>query len=243
MTQETGTQKKAHVVQSEPEVKKDMTEKKSEVAQVEPEIQKDAAEQKIEPTQIERKPVLDSADDDTKRSGIKEIAVDSEAIVMAKDEMNEKKQDTLPSFFVEENERTKVVVDILSSKADGKIMSVSRAGLGLNFAKDFAYLKHSMIWFDFTVPSYEDMSTYRQRSASYRREAGQMLVDRLQLRNFLLVWHLKDWSLMDKQGKKIELKHDEGGSLSDESLKRVYSFHSTILDVVLTIFEKDILLT
>jgi hypothetical protein len=127
------------------------------------------------------------------------------------------------------------------SKEDGKIMSVSRVGLGLDFEKDFGYLCHTKIWFDFTIPTYEDMSSYRTRCAVYRREVGQMLVDKLQLRNFILVWHLKDWSLTGKDGK-IDITHDQDGSLNDASVKKAYSLHPTIIDVVLTIFEKDILL-
>ena len=58
------------------------------------------------------------------------------------------------------------------------------------------------------------------------------------------MWHLKDWSLIDaKTKKKIELKLDENGSLSDKSMEKVYKVHPTIIDVVLTVFEKDVLLT
>jgi hypothetical protein len=86
------------------------------------------------------------------------------------------------------------------------------------------------------------MSTYRQRCGVYRREAGQILVDRLQLRNFLLVWHLKKWSLTDSEGNVVEIKLDTDGSLSEESLKKAYGVHASILDVVMTVYEKEILL-
>lgn len=215
------------------------------------EVQEQTETQKIESTidfQEELEPQVQEVsslhDDDEKRTGIKDVAVDEDAMAIEK----EKAKDTggkgaIPSFFIEKSDRRRLEVDILSSKEDGKIMSVSRSGMGLDFAKDFDYLRHDRAWFEFTVPSYEDMSTYRQRCAIFRKEVGQMLVDRLQLRNFMLVWHLKDWSLIDKAGNKVELKHDEDGSLNDESLKNVYSVHPTILDIVLTIFEKDILLT
>ena len=242
MTQETDTQKKAHVVQPEPEIKKDSIEKKPEVVQVKPEIQNDAAEKKTESAKIERKPVLDNVEDDIKRSGIKEVVADSEAIAIEQDKKKVVEKEVLPSFFVNKEERKRIELDILSGREDGKIMSVSRTGLGLDF-NEFKFLRHETAWFDFTMPSYEDMSTYRQRCGVYRREAGQVLVDKLQLRNFILVWHLKDWSLTDSDGNKIELKHDSDGSLSDESLKKVYSVHTTLLDVLLTIFEKDVLLT
>ena len=200
-------------------------------------------EAKVE-AQVEETKV-DTSLDDEKRTGIKEAAVNAGAmaIEMDKPALKEEAKDAIPSFFVDKEERRKIEVDILSSKADGRILSVSWTGLGIDFAAEKTYLRHDVAWLEFTIPSYEDMFSYRQRSAKFHREAGQLLVDKLQLRNFMLVWHLKDWSLIGKDGNKVELKHDDDGSLDEASLKKVYSIHSTILDVVLTRFEKDILLT
>jgi hypothetical protein len=139
------------------------------------------------------------------------------------------------------SKRMKIEIDILSLKETGKIVSVSRSGL-MDLEKEIPFLFYRKEYFEFTVPTYEDMSSYRQRCGMWRKEAGQMLVDRLQLRNFFLVWHLKDWSLIGKDGKKIELIHDKDGSMSAESIKVMYSVQASILDIVLTAFEKDILL-
>ena len=192
-------------------------------------------------------PAVDTQKEDDKRMGIKEVIANSDAMAIEKDKVEGKKEEVkkpiMPSFFMDKVSKHRVEVDILSSKEDGKIMSVSRVGLGLDFEKEFDYLNHSLAWFDFTIPTYEDMSSYRTRCAIYRKDAGQMVVDRLQLRNFILVWHLKDWSLTDADGNKVELNHDPDGSLDDASMKRAYSLHPTLIDVVLTIFEKDILLT
>jgi hypothetical protein len=179
-----------------------------------------------------------------KRQGIKEGVANSEAMAIEKANAENKpvEKQTLPSYFVKKSDRHRVEVDILSSRKDGKIMSISRTGLGLDFANDFSYLRHDVMWFEFSVPNYEDMTTYRQRAAVWRREAQQLIIDKLQLRHFLLVWHLKDWSLTDETGAKVELKFDDNGALSDESLAKVYAVMPTLLDVVLTIFEKDILL-
>ena len=177
-----------------------------------------------------------------KRAGVKEIAVNSEAMAV-EGNAQEPEKDALPSFFVRKTDRHKVEVDILSSKRDGRIMSVSRTGLGLDFSKDFPYLRHDKAWFEFSLPNYEDMSTYRQRSATFRREAQQVIVDKLNLRNHLMVWHLKDWSLTDDKGQKVPLEHDENGMLTDDSQSKVYALNPTMLDVVMTLFEKDVLLT
>ena len=180
--------------------------------------------------------------DDEKRTGFKESATDSDAIVIEQGKGEGIEIEKLPSFFVEEGDRRKIEIDILSSKVDGKIVSISRSGMGVNF-DEFPSLRHSKEWFEFSIPAYEDMSSYRQRCAVYRREAGQMLVDRLQMRNFLVVWHLKDWSIVGRDGQKVVLTHDADGSVSDESLKKVYKIHSTIIDVIITTLEKDLLIS
>ena len=183
--------------------------------------------------------------DAAKREGIKEVAVNNEAMAVEKagaEKAGAIEELSRPSFFVRKTDRHKVEVDILSGK-DGRIVSVSRTGLGLDFAKDFRYLRHDMAWFEFSLPTYEDMSTYRKRSSMWRRDAQQTVVDRLELRNFILVWHLKDWSLTDEDGKKVALEHDENGALSDECVARAYAVNPTLIDVVMTLFEKEILLT
>lgn len=182
-------------------------------------------------------------DENEKRMGVKEVISNPEAMAIEKEKVVEEKKDVLPSFFIDKTSKHRVELDILSSKENGKIMSVSRTGLGLDFKKDFDYLHHSVQWFDFSLPTYEDMSSYRTRCASYHKEVGQMLVDKLQLRNYLLVWHLMDWSLQDGTGNSVALAHDTDGSLDSESMKKVYSLHPTVIDVLLTVFEKDILLT
>lgn len=180
--------------------------------------------------------------DAAKREGIKEEATNPDGMAIDKDKVAPEKV-ALPSFFIKKSDRHKIEVDILSSKKDGRIMSVSRVGLGLDFKKDFSYLRHDVMWFEFSVPNYEDMSTYRQRSSVWRRDAQQTIIDKLQLRNFLLVWHLKDWSLTDSDGNKVELEIEEKGALTDESVAKVYALNPTMVDVVLTLLEKDILLT
>jgi hypothetical protein len=148
-----------------------------------------------------------------------------------------------PSFFIKKAARHTVTMDVLTSKIDGRVVSVSKAGLGLDFEKDFPHLTHTKLYFEFSIPNYEDMSTYRQRSSVFRREIQQTVVDKLQLRNFLMVWHLKDWNMQDAEGNKIELFFDSNGALSDDSLAIVYSISPTLMDVVMTCYEKEILLT
>jgi len=185
----------------------------------------------------EEKPEVEVEDE--KRSGVKEAAENSDVMAIEKDGEG---GDALPSFFVEKDDRIKVEVDVLASKQDGRIVSVSRKGLGIDFG-EFDYLYHSVEEFEFSTPTYDEMSTYRQRSTVFKGEAQQMVVDRVQMRNYFLVWHLKDWTLKDRKGEKVELEHDKDGSLKDGSMKMVYSVQPTLIDVVMTLFEKDMLLT
>jgi hypothetical protein len=180
----------------------------------------------------------------SKRGGEKEVAQNSDVIAIEQEKNADipDEKAALPSFFVDKTENHRVTVDILTRKTDGRIVSIARTGLGLNY-EQFDKLQHTEEWFEFTMPDYDAMANYRQKSAVYRREAESMLVDKLQLRNYLLVWHLKDWSMRDKNGEKVELEHDDDTSLTEDSIEKVYAMHTTILDVVLTIFEKDLLLT
>jgi hypothetical protein len=193
--------------------------------------------------ELEVKDASPMDEEDAKRSGDKEQAVNSDVVALEqeKDDVPEDKV-APPSFFVDREENHRVEVDILTRKQDGRVVSVARTGIGMDY-QQFDRLQYSQEWFEFTMPDYDQMANYRQKSAVYRREAESMLVDKIQLRNYLLVWHLKDWSLRGKDGKKVELEHDEDKSLKEVSIERVYAMHTTILDIVLTVFEKDLLLT
>ena len=193
-------------------------------------------------TVTESKDAVSTDPEAEKMGGTKEVAANSEAMAIEKEKGEVAESKSLPSFFVKKEDRHRVEVDVLSSTRDGRIASVSRVGLGLNFEKEFPYLRHDKVWFEFSLPTYEDMSTYRQRSASWKREAQQNIIDKLSLRNFILVWHLKDWSLTDEKGNKVVLENEDNGALTDESVARVYAVSPTLVDVVMTMFEKDILL-
>lgn len=151
-------------------------------------------------------------------------------------------EEFFPSFFIEEDDRHEVEVDCLFDKVTKRVTSCSRNGLPIDFSK-YKYLRHTVESFTFSVPDYEDISKYRQRSTVYRRDSGTPVVDGVQLRNHLLIWHLKDWSLRDRKGNKVELEFEESGALTDETIAKVYSLPNGIVDVVLTIFERDVLLS
>ena len=72
----------------------------------------------------------------------------------------------------------------------------------------------------------------------YNSEDQNNTINELQLREFFLVYHLVDWNLKDENGDKVPIKFDPNGSLSDETLELIYSLPSSLIDVVLTSYER-----
>jgi len=196
--------------------------------------------------EFEEAPIVPSSPAVSKKEEVsnKVASYNEDAISLVKNEevdSTENKEVCFPSFFIKEDETQDVEVDILSNKDTGKILSVSRAGL--IDMEEFDYLFATSVKFTFTIPNYDDITKYRQQCRVFNREANKEIVDNVQMRNFYLVWHLSDWTLTDSKGKKVELEHEESGALKDSSVECVYKMPASLLDVVLTLFEKDILVS
>jgi hypothetical protein len=175
------------------------------------------------------------------KTGIKESGSNDVAVKEAEESKEESDDEvSFPSFFIEDEDEIEIAVDILFDKKTGKIRSVSKAGL--IDKEDFNVLGFTTEKFYFKPATYEQMNQYRQRCSSYRRDAGKVLSDPISIRNYLIVWHLKDWTMTDRKGKKIELSFAESGALDDSSMERVYKLGSTILDVVITLLEQDMMM-
>jgi hypothetical protein len=172
-------------------------------------------------------------------TGLKLVGANPDAVKVAEQKPAPDTQQS-PSFFVEDDDRIRIEVDVLFEKSTGKLVSVSRSGMIDD--KEFAVLGMAKEWFDFKPLEYEAMSNYRQRCMVFRRDANRMLTDPISIRNFLVVWHLKDWSLRGKSGEKIPLVLTEDGALDEASIKAVYKMNTTLLDVVLSLFEKDMMM-
>jgi hypothetical protein len=171
------------------------------------------------------------------KTGVKETVVNEDAVALAEESDEEV---AMPSFFIEDNDEIVIEVDILFDKRTGRLTSVSRSGI-VN-KDDFQTMGHSVESFTFRPVNYDEITKYRQKCSTYRMDAGRSLVDPIHLRNFLIVWHLKDWTIKNGKGKKVELKFSDEGALDAESIEKVYSINPTLLDVVLTLFEKDMMM-
>ncbi len=175
-------------------------------------------------------------------SGKKMEASNISGMLAAKDEIQGNVK--IPSFFVRAEERVRVEVDILFRKTDGHILNVALAELKIDFSK-VEYLGHSREWFEFSQPKYDDMASYRQQSMVFNQRTGKLIVDPVKLRNFLIVFHLKGWSIRSADGVVVPLTFAGDSSrsaLTGECLNVLDSIHPTVIDVIMSKFEVEILL-
>jgi len=146
-----------------------------------------------------------------------------------------------PKFFVTNEEKINVEIDVLFDKDDGNILSIY-AESEVQEARLSELLGFQKLRFVFTKPSYDKINRYRTRCSEYNTETKTMMVNQLRMRDFFIIYHLKEWNVEDNEGNKIELKFDPNGALSDASLSNVYNLHPSILDVVLNKYESLLLL-
>lgn len=144
-----------------------------------------------------------------------------------------------PSFFVDPNQTIRINIDVISHPTTGKILSVIRSGTidSEELGKVLVKTEH---WFEFTIPIYEQVSMYRQRSSRYINK--ESVVDINFFRNFIIAAHLKDWSLTDAKGNKIVLERNADDYFTKETMDIINHVAVVIWDVVLTSFEKETLI-
>lgn len=139
-----------------------------------------------------------------------------------------------PEFFINDDSRIKISIDIFYNIETGELVSVEQSSdIGLS---EYKLLKRVRQTYTFKPLDFEDLNNYRQKSSSYRMDAGMMILDETTLRWFLLIYHLKDWDLQ-KDGKKFELSFKENGSLDETSLSFVKRIKPKIMNKVLDIFQ------
>lgn len=179
-----------------------------------------------------------------KNLGIIEGAVDKEVIdkevAQVEDKKEEIKEKRIPSFFIKKDQKVRIDVDVLFKKDTGDIVSVTSADPGFDLSMLENIFDKYRIWVEFSMPDYNRMSTYRRQAS--RVHDNTLIVETNALRQFYLAFHLKDWNVTDDEGKKIELKHDPDGSLKSESIEKVGNISPVIMDVILTCFERKMLL-
>lgn len=144
-----------------------------------------------------------------------------------------------PKFFVDEETTVKIEVEILSHPLTGKILAVFPVG-AIPSEKLEKSLVVSREWFEFSVPTFENVSIYRQKSSKYFQK--ETVVDANIFRSFILMIHLKDWSLKDEKGNPIILTKDVDDTLTKESVSFVNKVPTIVWDIVLTAYERETLI-
>jgi hypothetical protein len=164
--------------------------------------------------------------------------VDTEAIFMAKQrlEAGEKPlQTVMPKLFVDKNK-----MEVIYNPFDGEVLSVTRLG-SLNLEKIMG-MGAARYTFKFNPVTYEQALLYKRMSSSYDSDLKDTVVNKLQMRVYLLINHLRETNIPDENGQPLKIEIDpKTNGISGDSLKKLYETVPMLLDVVLMIFEKKLM--
>ena len=94
--------------------------------------------------------------------------------------------------------------------------------------------------FRFSRVPYNRLNVYRQQSMKYNTAERASNVDLLKLREYFWMFHLREWNLEDEHGERVPLVVDPDGTLSSESLRKLYELPASLLDTVIALFERRI---
>lgn len=202
------------------------------------EIKNEQVETKVE-EQVEEASKEKEIEVKEKITGIKSEVSNDEAIGEVEKKEKEDIKFEFPSLFVNEK-KIKVGVDILFDPSDGKPLMMI-GGAKNDSENELKFLKRTREWMEFTHPTYDDMTFYRENSMSFDKNTNQFLSDPVKMRIHYLKYHLKDWSLRDNEGKKIELKFDND-RLDEGSINVIGKLSPSLVDIFLSEFEKEAML-
>jgi len=177
-------------------------------------------------------------------TGIKSAAENKAAIKKAKTKEEEEKSKSLvdyPSIFIDPEERIKVGVDILFDPENGRPLLMISNKLEDKEA-DLTFLRRVHEQAEFSHPTYNDVVTYREASMSWDKESRQFLADPVKMRIQFIRYHLKSLTLKDKTGKQLELKFDENDALTADCMKTIGKITPSLMDLILSEFERETLL-
>ena len=176
--------------------------------------------------ELEEKSMAEAPQEKKEQNEVKPIAV-------------EEKKKAAPRIFFKQDSRVEISINGYHNNDTGELaFAIPADDKDINddsFGELFTKVNYK---FWFSRCPYDKYNRYRTRSMIYNSEDQNNTINELRLREFFLVFHLVDWNLTDEDGKKVELKFDPNKALSDKSLKLIYTLPNTLLDVVLTTYEK-----
>ena len=152
----------------------------------------------------------------------------------------ETKKIAIPKLFFKESDRIEVSIDAYHNKENGQLnFVVPSDNTDFNYDQSLEGLFTKVVYkFWFTRVPYDKLNRYRSRSMIYNSEDQNNTINQLRLREFFLIFHFVDWNITDEDGEKIPLKFDTNNTLSDQSLRLIYTLPSVLIDTVLTTFER-----
>lgn len=144
-----------------------------------------------------------------------------------------------PMFFID-NKEIQIDVFVVYNSENGDILGVSGKQIDSTVIEGILEEKYS---FYFTRPNYDDVTKYRQMAMYWDENSKKTVVNPFKLRNLLIINHLKHWAgVVDENNEPIELELDVDGLLKTKSIELIYNISSTIMDVVMTLFEQKAML-
>lgn len=81
----------------------------------------------------------------------------------------------------------------------------------------------------FSIPSYDELETYRMNASMYNTDARALIIQRPILRRLLMENHLKSVNIPG-----VELKFNKRGQLTPESLEALDDLHPSIIDLLIS---------
>lgn len=159
-----------------------------------------------------------------------------ETIAPAKEEKAKK---VAPKLFFKQDSKVEVSINGYHNNETGELAFALPADDKNADADAFGDMFTKVNYkFWFSRCPYDKYNRYRTRSMIYNSEDQNNTINELKLREYFLVFHLVDWNIVGEDGKKIELKFDPNKALSDESLELIYTLPTTLIDSVLTSYER-----
>ena len=93
--------------------------------------------------------------------------------------------------------------------------------------------------FTFSHIPYNRLNFYRAQCSKYNSTDKSTTIDLLRLRDFFWIYHLTGWNLTDDDGKPVPCNHDPNEALSNETMDILYSLSPAVLDLVISLFERQ----
>ena len=141
-----------------------------------------------------------------------------------------------PAMLLPVDGVVRINTDVFSDPETGKVVAVFKKGdFDSGAFRDVLTLSEE--WFEFTIPTFEQMSSYRQRSSNN----PQRTPDRNFIRNLLIIYHLSAWSIKDNKVP-VPVEKEVDDSLSKDTVRYVNRIPVVVWDVVLTSLEREILI-